>query len=64
MQKASTNDQERPNVPADERALHDLAKQILKLRWIGMRVEPEQEQVALQTAEARRLNGTELPDFP
>jgi len=41
------NGQQPPDVSADERASHDFFMSILKLRWIGRKLEAEQ---MLQTA--------------
>jgi hypothetical protein len=41
------NDQEVPDVSAEKRALQDFFKRILKLRWIGSKLEAER---MLQTA--------------
>lgn len=45
--------QERPEVSAKERASHDMIKQILKLRWIGMDVEADEMQLDLRRVEPR-----------
>ncbi len=36
-----------PDVSADERAMHELIKRILKLRWMEIEKEAEQTQLAL-----------------
>jgi len=40
--ETAPNTRECPKVSAEERAKHDLIKQILKLRWMGMEKEAEQ----------------------
>jgi hypothetical protein len=39
---------ERPNVPLEERASHELIMRILKLRWMGLESEAERVEVSLR----------------
>ncbi len=40
--------QERPNLPPDERASHELILRILKLRWMGLEREAERVEISLR----------------
>lgn len=42
------NVQERPDVSAEERAMHEVFKRILKLRWMGMDDKAEQMRLVVQ----------------
>lgn len=47
----SLNIRECPEVSAEERVKHNLMKQMLKLRWIGMEKEAEQLALTLRRGE-------------